>query len=186
MRYPFRRRNFFIKKEFQGKFILIYGLTLISLAALITWILSTKIRNALEWQIYSSHLRVERTGDFMFGLLMETNVIGILGILGLVILISMVIVNRLNLHFQRMGTTLNQMAKGDFSQPPQAPSQFQEITQLISLLEEMKMHYREKFASLDDILQSIETAASDRADTDRLMQERDRLSQLLSRTRLPD
>jgi len=184
--YPWRRRKFFIKKEFQGKFILAYGLTLVGLAALVTWILSIKISTTIENHIYSSHLRVTRTGDFMLGLLVETNAYAIFAILGLVILISVVIVNRLNLHFFRMGETLREMSLGHFMQPPQSPSQFHEITQLINLIEDLKVHYREKFDSLNDILKSIETTARAQADPVSLMQERDRLTQLLGQVYLPD
>jgi len=184
--YPFRRRNFFIKKEFQGKFILAYTLTLVGLAALITWILSIKIRDALEWHIYSSHLRIERTGDFMLGLLVETNIIAVLAILGLVILISVIIVNRLNHLFYRMGGTLKEMARGNFDEPRQPSSQFQEMTHLVTLIEELKMHYREKFVNLNDIVQSIETAALDSNDPALLRQGRDRLAQQLGEVYLPE
>lgn len=184
--YPWRRRNFFIKKEFQGKFILIYGLTLVGLAALTTWILSIKIRAALEDHIYSSHLQVQRTGDFMLGLLVETNIYAILAILGLVILISVIIVNRLNLHFYRMGRTLKQMSSGQFSQTRQPASQFQEITQLINLVDELKVHYREKFATLNDIAGSIESSAREKVNIDQLYQGRDRLANILNQVYLPD
>lgn len=184
--YPWRRRNFFIKREFQGKFILVYAAALIGVAGLTTWLLSIKISNALEWHLYSSHLQVERTGDFMIGLLVETNAIAILAILGLIILLTVVIVNRLNHHFLRMGLSVKAMADGDFTTPAQSPSQFHEITNVINLCEEMKMHYREKFARINEALQFIEIGCRGDGDTDQLRKGRNQLDQLLSQVYLPE
>ncbi len=184
--YPWRRRNFFIKREFQGKFILAYALALIGLAALITWILSIKMRRALEMHLYSSHLNIERTGDFMFDLLVRTNMYAVIGILALVLLLSSIIVNRLNRHFNRMCATLRAMCRGRFDTPPIPESHFHEITNLIRLVEELKLHYREKFVSIHDALQEIEAGCEQLPDTTRLRKGRDRLQQLLDQVHLPE
>ncbi|TYO98806.1 hypothetical protein EDC39_105175 [Geothermobacter ehrlichii] len=184
--YPWRRRNFFIKKEFQGKFILSYAITLIGLAALVTWILSIKMRQALEVHLYSSHLNIERTGDFMFDLLVRTNMYAIVGILALVLLVSSIIVNRLNRHFSRMCATLNAMARGRFDTPPIPESHFHEITNLIRLVEELKLHYRERFVAIHEALQTVEAGCNQLPDRTRLQEGRDRLQRLLDQVYLPE
>ncbi|RMF45761.1 MAG: hypothetical protein D6751_06645 [Deltaproteobacteria bacterium] len=183
--YPWRRRNFFIKKEFQGKFILTYALTLTGLAGLVTWILSIQMRAAIENHLYSSHLNIQRTGDFMFDLLVRTNMMAVIGILALVLLISGIIVSRLNRHFHRMCSTLQEMSRGNFDTPDIPESHFHEITNLIRLVEELKLHYRKKFATIHDALAEIEQAC-DQRDRHRLVKGRDRIQHLLDQVYLPE
>jgi len=185
-RYPFRRRNFLIKKEFQGKFILIFALSLIGLSGLITWVLAHKIQNALEWHIYSSHLRVERTGDFMLGLLIQTNLAAILAILALVTIVSLIVVQRLNRHFGLLGATVDAMSQGDFNSPVQPVSRFHEITNLINLVAEMKVHYRDKFVSIHEVLIDLDAACVSNANDETLRQHRNRLDSLIRKFSLPD
>ncbi len=184
--YPWRRRNFFIKKEFQGKFILTYALTLIGLAGLVTWILSIQMRTAIEDHLYSSHLNIQRTGDFMFDLLVRTNMFAVFGILALVLVISSIIVGRLNRHFHRMCKTLQAMSRGDFTTPDIPESRFHEITNLIHLVEDLKLHYRKKFATIHDALAEIELGCDQLPDTIRLKRGRDRLQHLLDQVYLPE
>lgn len=184
--YPWRRRNFFIKKEFQGKFILTYALTLIALAGLVTWILSIQMRTAIENHLYSSHLNIQRTGDFMFDLLVRTNMFAVVGILALVLIISSIIIGRLNRHFHRMCQTLQAMSRGNFDTPDIPESRFHEITNLIRLIGELKLHYRKKFATIHDVLAEIEQGCTELPDKHRLISGRERLQHLLDQVYLPD
>lgn len=178
--YPYRRRQFFIKKELQGKFILFYAVTLVALAGMITWALSIKIDRALEWHIYSSHLKLQRTGDLLVGLLLETNVIAIAAILALVMIISVLVVNRLNLHFYRMCNVVDAMSNGRFTAPKPPRSMFHEVSVVIDLVDELRGHYQDRYAQLRQLTRQLDSATHED-----LPGIRQRLHSYLSQTYLP-
>lgn len=184
--YPYRRRQFFIKKEFQSKFILLYTLTLVLLAGLTTWLLALKINRALEWHIYSSHLKIERTGDFISGLLFETNLEASLAILAIVTLLSMIVVKRLNRHFYRMCRTLNSMSRGEFSVDRQPPSRFHEISLVINMVEGVKATTITRYERLQQALLLLEAGCkSPSPDRAKLQAAHSELTRELSQVSLP-
>lgn len=181
-----RRRQFFIKKEFQGKFILLYALLIISLAVLTSYGLLLSIQEALECQLYSSHLKVERSGDLLQGILLRTNIAVILAMVVLVVILSLYIFSRLNTHFFRMEQRIDAMSRGDFTSAAQPPSRFNEISRLISLVEQTQHDYRQRFEDIAGALEEIEEALAAGGDREQLQAGRAKLDKLLQEVVLPE
>lgn len=169
-----RRRQFFIKKEFQGKFILLFALCVLGPAGLSVVALYVQARTALGKYLFSSHLKITHTGEIFSGLLIKTNLIGSALMIVLVVLLSLYIFRRLNTHFFRMEERFDAMGRGDFSPLPQLPSRFNEVSNLINLSEQTRQNYRERFREIEALLHRLEeglTAGAATADLRKLSKE---------------
>lgn len=181
-----RRRQFFIKKEFQGKFILLFALCVISPAGLAVLALYMQARMALEKYLFSSHLKITDTGEIFSGLLIRTNLISSAFMVVLVLLLSLYIFHRLNLHFYRMEERFDAMGQGDFSYPPQRASRFKEVSILINLSEQTRQNYRERFRQIDALLNKLESRLAGGATTAELREISKELAVHLQRVSLPE
>lgn len=153
-----RRRQFFIKREFQGKFILLFTLCVIGPAGLSVTALYAQARIVLEKYLFSSHLKITHTGEIFSGLLIKTNLISSALMIVLVMLLSLYIFRRLNTHFSRMEARFDAMGRGDFSPLPQLPSRFNEVSTLINLSEQTRQNYRERFREIEGLLNKLEAS----------------------------
>lgn len=181
-----RRRQFFIKKEFQGKFILLFALCVIAPAGLSVTALYVQARMALEKYLFSSHLKITHTGEIFSGLLIKTNLIGSALMIVLVMLLSLYIFRRLNTHFFRMEARLDAMGRGDFSPLPQLPSRFNEVSTLINLSEQTRQNYRERFREIEVLLNKLEEKLTAGAATAELREISKELAVHLQRVSLPE
>jgi len=181
-----RRRQFFIKKEFQGKFILLYAMVIICLAGLITFQLFRSGQDVLTRNLYVSHLKVQSTGEILFGLLLKTNVFALLGIVLVVIILSFIVFSRLNAHFFRMEQRLEAMTQGDFSFSPQPASHFNEISRLISMVQSAQSDYRQRFEGMAAALERIEGGCHGKGDPALLGEGNDLLRKVLAGISLPE
>lgn len=151
-----RRRQFFIKKEFQGKFILFYALCVMGPAGLAVIALYVQARLVLEKYLFSSHLKITHTGEIFSGLIIKTNLISSAFMIVLVMLLSLYIFRRLNMHFFRMETRFDAMGRGDFSPLPQMSSRFNEVSNLIKLSEQTRQNYHGRFREIEALLNRLE------------------------------
>lgn len=151
-----RRRQFFIKKEFQGKFILLFALCVLGPAGVAVAALYVQASWALEKYLFSSHLKITDTGEIFSGLLIRTNLVSAAFMIALVMLLSLYIFHRLNTHFSRMEERFDAMGRGDFSPLPQLPSRFNEVSTLIDLAEQTRQNYRERFREIEALLNELE------------------------------
>lgn len=181
-----RRRQFFIRKEFQGKFILLYALCVIGPAGLAVTALYVQARMALEKYLFSTHLKITHTGEVFSGLLIKTNLISSALMIALVMLLSLYIFRRLNMHFSRMQARFDAMGQGDFSPLPQPPSRFNEISTLINLAEQTRQNYRERFREIATLLNKLEESLTAGAATAELRQLSKELAGHLQRVSLPE
>lgn len=181
-----RRRQFFIRKEFQGKFILLYALCAIGPAGLAVTALYAQSRAALEKYLFSSHLKITHTGEIFSGLLIRTNLISSALVVVLVMLLSLYIFRRLNTHFFQMEARFAAMGQGDFSPRPQLPSRFKEVSTLINLSEQTRQNYRERFREIEALLNKLEESLSAGAATAELRQLSQELAGHLQRVSLPE
>lgn len=182
----FRRRKFFIKKEFQGKFIALYSLVVVLLAGLTTLALNMRLHQVIDDQIYTSHVRVQRTGEIFLQPLLEINLYALFAICGLVLLCSLVVFKRLNRHFSRMDSGFRAMAEGDYRSYTPAVSHFEEINSLIDLVKRAQQQYGEQHAELIDIGGALRRVVDQGASIDQLRSQQQRLNKLLQRTILPE
>lgn len=181
-----RRRQFLIKKEFQGKFILLFALCVIGPAGLSVVALYLQARMALEKYLFSSHLKIAHTGEIFSGLLIKTNLIGSALMVVLVMLLSLYIFRRLNTHFSRMEERFDAMGRGDFSPLPQLPSRFNEVSTLINLAEQTRQNYRERFREIESLLNRLEERLTVGAATAELRELSKELTGHLQRINLPE
>lgn len=181
-----RRRLFFIKKEFQGKFILLYALCVIGPAGLAVTALYVQARMTLEKYLFSSHLKITHTGEIFSGLLIKTNLISSALMIVLVLLLSLYIFRRLNTHFFRMEERFDAMGRGDFSPSPQPPSRFNEVSTLINLSEQTRQNYHERFRKIEALLNKLEDRLTTGAATAELREISKELAVHLQRVSLPE
>jgi methyl-accepting chemotaxis protein len=181
-----RRRQFFVKKEFQGKFILLYAVVIIGLAGFITFMLFQNGQDVLTRNLYVSHLKVQSTGEILFGLLFKTNVFALLAIVLLVIVLSFIVFSRLNAHFFHMEQRLEAMAQGDFTSLPQPASHFNEISRLISMVQSAQTDYRQRFEGIAEALETIEGFCHGQGDPGLLIEGNEKLKMVLNGISLPD
>ena len=181
-----RRRQFFIKKEFQGKFILFYALCVIGPAGLAVIALYVQSRLALEKYLFSSHLKITHTGEIFSGLIIKTNLVSSAFMIVLVMLLSLYIFRRLNLHFFRMETRFDAMGRGDFSPLPQLASRFNEVSNLIKLSEQTRQNYHGRFREIETLLNRLEDSLTAGAATAELREISKELAVHLQRVSLPE
>lgn len=181
------RRQFFIKKEFQGKFILLYAGAIIFPAGVVTALLYHYVKAELERHLYSSHLKIGHTGEILSSHLLAVNVMAIFAIVILVMAVSLIVFSRLNRHFLRLENALHAMSRGDFNPRLLPPSRIQEITLLINMTEKTREDYGSRFAALAAVLDELERACLAQAPIERqkLRECADKLGVVLSGIELP-
>ena len=151
-----RRRKFFIKKEFQGKFIALYTFGVILLAGATTLVLNGWLHNIVDEQIYSSHMKVQRTGELFLTPLIQTNLYAIIAVGILVLAFSLVVFKRLNLHFARVDATFNRMAAGDYGEYTPVYSLSEELNTLLDMVGNAQEQYEGELTELRQICAEAE------------------------------
>ena len=181
-----RRRQFFIKKEFQGKFILLFALCVIGPASLSVAVLYWQARQQLEKYLFSSHLKITHTGEIFSELMIKINLINATLIIVLVIFLSLYIFHRLNMHFLRMESRFDAMGQGDFSPLPQPQSRFNEVSNLINLGEQTRQNYRERYQNMEALLSRLEESLKNNASGTELSEHAKGLAEQLQGVSLPE
>ena len=170
------KRKFLIKKQFQGRFILLYSFAVSGIVGLGTYVLFFQIRAAVEQHLYSTHLKIERMGDFLVNLLFSVNFYLILIVVGAILLLSLIIFRRINNNFASMEKTIQAMAEGDFNRPFTCDRCFLEAGDLTSILEQTRINNLTRFEQLNDALNDLEQGSADQ----KLLQKgKDKLNKLL-------
>jgi len=172
----FFKRKFLIKKQFQGRFILLYSLAVSGIVGLGTYFLFLQIRAAVEQHLYSTHLKIEKVGDFLVNLLFSVNFYIILIVVGAILILSLIIFRRINNNFASMEKTIQAMAEGDFNSPFTCDRCFLEAGDLTSILEQTRINNLARFEQLNDALNDLEQGS---ADQKFLQRGKDKLNNLL-------
>ncbi|WP_321392990.1 hypothetical protein [uncultured Desulfuromusa sp.] len=175
----FFKRKFFIKKQFQGRFILLYSLAVSGIVGLGTFFLFLQIRAAVERHLYSTHIKIEQVGDFLVLLLFRTNFTIVFTIVAAILILSLLIFRRINKNFASMEKTIQSMAEGDFNKPFTCDRCFMEAGDLTSLLEQTRIKNRTRFEQLDEALNDLEQGTLSSADPELLKRGQDKLEHLL-------
>lgn len=177
----FFKRKFFIKKQFQGRFILLYSLAVSGLVGLGSFFLFLQIRAAVEQHLYSTHIKIERVGDFLVNLLFRINFTIIFFIVAVILILSLIIFRRINNNFASMEKTIQAMAEGDFTKPFSCDGCFMEAGDLTPLLEQTRINNLARFELLDEALHDLEQGA----DPKLLQSGKEKLATLLETISLP-
>lgn len=173
----FLQRKYFIKKRFQLQFILLYLLSLLLIVGVSSWYLFLKVQDAVTTHLYSTHMKVERVGDFLFDLLFKANLSLALVIVAVVIILSLVVFNRINRKFSHFDTAIMTMANGDFTSTGLTPSCFFEVGDLTNVVNGTRQDSQKRLATLVEVLAELENGV-EKDDPDRLHSGKKRLDAL--------
>ena len=175
----FFKRKFLIKKQFQGRFILLYSFAISVIVGVGTYFLFLQIQAAVEQHLYSTHIKIERVGDFLVNLLFNTNFTIIFFVVVTILLLSLFIFRRINHNFSKMEGTIQAMAEGDFSKPFSCDRCFLEAGDLTSVLEQTRINNLARFEQLNEALNELEQGALESVDQKLLESGKDKLKKLL-------
>ncbi len=110
-----RRRHYFIKKEFQGKFILKFILLIflgIMVSSGIVYYLTVK---NLEEAYYRSHIKIASTGEIVYPILLTANIITIGMIIIITIIVTLLISHKIAGPLYRIEKSIREIANGNLS-----------------------------------------------------------------------
>ncbi len=115
MQRTWRRRNYFIKKDFQGRFVLRFFFTVILTTVIFTIILSIISLNTMTVVYKDSHLRLDRTPFALIPEILQTYWIYIV-LIGIVIgLFSILISHRVAGPIYRIERSIEEITRGNLS-----------------------------------------------------------------------
>jgi methyl-accepting chemotaxis protein len=182
----FRRRKFFIKKEFQGKFIAIYAIGVFILSGATTLILNSWLHKIVDEQLYSSHMKVQRTGELFLAPLIQTNLYAMLAVSLLILIFSVVVFKRLNNHFLRMDRAFKAMAEGDYQSYDPPGSRFEEINAMVDLVRSAQDDYSSLTNDLAKVTKEIDAAVKAGCSAEKMKQLHERLALMVNQVQLPE
>jgi methyl-accepting chemotaxis protein len=134
-RVAYRRRQYLIKKQFQGKFIFFFSFAVVALLLFHWFMVYYIIDRELAVELYRSHMKIRSTGEMIGPILWYLSgatipvVIVVGGILGYLLL------RKVELPLTHFKSVVEAIAKGDFSRrmpsdaPEDLPRVFNEMTE---------------------------------------------------------
>lgn len=153
-------RQFFIKKKFQRKFILLYSLSASVIIGVATYFLYLQINTTVEKHLYSTHIKINRVGDFLVDLLFTANFYTIFAIVTVVLVVSLVLFRGINHNFSRMEETLSALSVGNYAVPYAAGGSFTEIGNLASLIEQARTANQSRSEQIKSALDMLEESVA--------------------------
>ncbi len=111
----FRRRNFFIKKGFQAKFILRFILIIflgIVVSSGIVYYLTSK---RIEEVYYRSHIKIASTGEIIYPILLTANIITLGIIIVVTIIITLLISHKIAGPLYRIEKSIHEIGEGNLA-----------------------------------------------------------------------
>lgn len=157
---PWRRRNYFIKKGFQARFILKFLGIVASgsaLSGLFIYLLTT--RN-IENTFYSSHIKISSTGQLVLPTLVRVNFGIIVLVLLAVAVLTLFISNKIAGPVYRMGKTTEKIGVQDFT-ADFALRSGDETIHLADSFEGMNRALKDRFDRLRRQARNVDAAAED-------------------------
>jgi methyl-accepting chemotaxis protein len=114
--YPhYKRRNYFINKEFQGRYIFNYFILAAIGSMLFIGVFSFFSSNTLSIVYDNYHLQIGVTPEILFKKILSTQWLFIVFGGGMVVLVTLVLTHRVAGPFYRFEKTLDEMLNGDIS-----------------------------------------------------------------------
>lgn len=173
----YKRRNYFIEKEFQAKFILKFC-ALVALAGLLTiGLLYFLAERSTTVSILNSRVAVRSTTDFLLPLLIQTTLIVTIFVSVATIILTLFISHKIAGPLYRFKKVLEALGRGDFS----LDCHIRQLDQLRGLsdgLNEMIMHIRRQLKSIKGKLSDLKKEA-DGAGNQQLKKQVEELNQLV-------
>ncbi len=111
----FRRRNYFIKKRLQSKFIFAFSLS-VAVGFLINWaIVYYLVDKGLAETLYRSHVKIATTGDVIGAILLKVNLITSPILIISVFMVGLFIVRQVTFPLTGLKEALEGFEKGDMT-----------------------------------------------------------------------
>lgn len=110
-----RRRNYFIKKGFQARFILRFILVIflgIMVSSGIVYYLTSK---KIEEAYYRSHIKIASTGEIVYPIIFTANIITLSMIIIITIVITLLISHKIAGPLYRIEKSIHEIGKGNLS-----------------------------------------------------------------------
>lgn len=155
-----KRRNFFIKKEFQGNFIIKFILLIflgIMLSSGIVYYLTVK---NLEEAYYRSHIKIASTGEIVYPILLTANIITIGIVIVITIIITLLISHKIAGPLYRIEKSIREIAGGNLSFQIYLRAKDELIT-LADIFNSMIVKLRERIEKIQDAARSLNDMAKE-------------------------
>lgn len=157
---PWRRRNYFIKKGFQGRFILKFLGVVTFGSAMSGYVMYLLVDKDVEDAFYSSHIKLSTTGQLLLPTLLKVN----FGVLVLVLLavaaITLSISHKVAGPLHRLGRDAERIGRGDLTGSFRLRTN-DELKSLAKTFEDMNKDMKERFNGLRSQAEEVERAADD-------------------------
>jgi methyl-accepting chemotaxis protein len=142
-----RRRNFFINKNFQTRFILKFlGIVAVASAAS-GWLMYSLVNKDVEDVFYSSHIHISTTGQLLLPAMLKVNA-GVLAFTLLAVaLLTLFITHKVAGPVYRLGKAAEKISGGDFTGNFRLREN-DELKGLANTFEEMNNGLKERLSSL--------------------------------------
>lgn len=110
-----RRRNYFIKKEFQARFILRFILIILLGIAASSGIVYYLTSKRMEEAYYRSHIKIASTGEIVYPILFTANIITIGIVIVITIIITLLISHKIAGPLYRIEKSIREISNGNLS-----------------------------------------------------------------------
>jgi len=165
MKRTWRRRNFFIKKEFQGKYIFSVFIFVLAGAVLFTTVFGLLSADTLSITYKGSNLQVGRTPVVLLKEIVKTNWIFIVAGGVLVAVASMFLTHRVAGPLFRFEKTLEEMKKGNFNSEIRLRTK-DEAKELAGMFNEFNATHSEQLKEVRALVDALESYLTDARNSD--------------------
>jgi methyl-accepting chemotaxis protein len=151
-----RRRNYFIKKGFQLRFVGRFLIVAVAGFAAAGYLVYRSVESSAEEVFYSNHFRITNTSDLVVPALLKVNLVVVLLVLAAVSIAVLVVSHRLAGPIFRLGKAAEKIGTGDLTGSFELRAK-DEIKSLSDSFKEMNGSLRDQFADMKREASAIES-----------------------------
>jgi methyl-accepting chemotaxis protein len=151
-----RRRNYFIKKGFQLRFVGRFLIVAVAGFAAAGYLVYRSVESSAEEVFYSNHFRIANTSDLVVPALLKVNLVVVLLVLAAVSIAVLVVSHRLAGPIFRLGKAAEKIGTGDLTGSFELRAK-DEIKSLSDSFKEMNGSLRDQFADMKREASAIES-----------------------------
>lgn len=172
-------RQFLVQKRFQKKFMISYVGAVLLVVLIFMVVLHQRIEHAVESHLYRTHIHIEKVGDFLIDLLFQINFYAIFAIVLVVIILSLSFFQTINKKFNQLGESVERMRRGEKNAIRDETQSWSEIGNLTLLLKNIQDENDDRFAMIDNALDTLEEGCAGAGDVLLLKKGKDELDQVI-------
>lgn len=178
--HPYRRRHFFVKKEYQFKFILKFCLIVLAGSFISTGLIFFFSQGTLTSSFENSRLVVKNTAMAILPAIVYTNIITLLMISVATIVAVLFISHKIAGPMFRFEKELKEIGDGDLTKTIRLRKDDQ-IKDMAERLNEMTADLRQKILGIQESVEKVYELAKEQQSSEVLMKELDQLHQLINK-----